>query len=233
MTGFLIGIGSSLAAAAIISFLVYGKAVGSLRWNDFRLYWSMTRRMRANGIINFFSSRADYVKYRKNGTISQYIRSAERELLYVGFWLAHGTEMSNVTEALIDRIREGVTIELIFIDPNSECVPALATYFDITVDEVRSRVASSIEKMRRLRETLEDDARLHFRLKTHRKLLTASAFLIDGSTQKARILVDFKLFAFERDHTFGIEFGHVDNGDTLYSRVGESYRKIRAASHDA
>jgi hypothetical protein len=232
MTGFLVGVGSSLVAAIIFSLLLYGRAAGNLKWTDFKLFWFMTSRLRANGIINFFPSRADYIKFRQNGTISQYISTADRELLYVGFWLAHGTEMSNVGEALIELVRKGVAVELVFIDPDGECLPAMANYFDIPVEEVRSRVASTIEKMQRIRESLDEDLQPRFRLKTHQKLLTASSFLMDGGTENAKILVDFKLFASGRDHSFGIEFGHVDGENTLYYRVEKSFRKIRASSKE-
>lgn len=227
MINFLLGIAASLLASFIFAFLVYGRTVFQLRGRDIILLWSVTRRLSANGIINFFATRADYIKYRQNGTVTKYIRTAERELIYVGLWLSHGIEMANIRETLESLLEHGCYVELIFLDPTVRYIESLADFLALSTDSVVTRINQSIYQMTSLKDSLPENLKPRFVLKAHSKLTTSSAFLIDQDTEHARVLIDFKLYGLGREQSFGIEFQRVAAADSLYSRVVSSFMEIR------
>jgi hypothetical protein len=227
LSEFFLGVGSSVAAVALLAFLASGRSTLNLSWNELRLLWSTTRRMRRNGIMNFFAKRSDYIKHRKEGTIPEYISLANRDLLYVGFWLAHGVDMSDIRNAMRELLERGCRIELIVINPENGYGKHLAEYLAMTPESLKIRIAHTVDQMREFRKSLTPELKTNFSIRTHTKLITASAFVLDRDTPKARILVDFKLYNAGRDNTFGIEFQAVQGKDKLYSRILDSLMKIR------
>lgn len=230
MTNFLLGVLSSLVASFIFVFLVYGKTIFKLRSKDLQLFWSMTKRLRANGIVNFFASRADYVKYREHGTVTEYMATTKRELVYIGFWLSHGTEMTNIRETLDKILSRGCYVEFIFVNPQISYLSNLADFLAIPEESILSRINQSINQMKEMRNSLPDNLKQRFILKTHDKLVTSSAFLIDQDTESEKILVDFKLYSLGREQTFGIEFNGKRSGSSLHSRMFTSLLNIRESA---
>ncbi|MFL1597299.1 hypothetical protein [Gordonia amicalis] len=234
MGTFFLGVLASVVAALFLSLMAYLLGFGRASLKDARYAWQVTRRLRRNGILNFFANRSEYVKHRKNGTIRDYLRTAEHSISYVGFWLAHGVEISNIGHELASLAKEGKFVEVVLLNPKSELIPALSTYLNLPEPSVVKRINDALSHLQQARDSLPADHAHLFRLKLHSQLLTASAFLLDTNKPGAKVLVDFKLFGSDRDNTFGIEFQELDKTtpSSLSQRVTNAYRKISSSARD-
>jgi hypothetical protein len=195
-----------------------------------KFHWSVTRRLAAEGFVNFFAKRSDYMKYRKAGTITEYIRGVERELIYIGFWLSHGIEMANIENVLRELLEKGCYIEFVFTDPRAPHAKSLAQFFAQTPDSIAFKLQHSINRMVSFRNKLPRNLRPRFVIMTHRNMITASTFMIDHNTRSGKTLVDFKLYQMGRDESFGIEFQGKLNEDSLHNRIVASFQKVRKSA---
>lgn len=230
MANFFLGVLASLVAAMILAAIVKSKLVLGATMADFRAFWSLTRRLRSNGVVNFFAQRSEYVQHRRNGSIPDYMRTTQHELIYVGFWLAHGVEMSDMRSTLRELLGRGCNVEFVLIDSDIAYRALLAQYLGIDEANLSSRIGDSLRFLIEFRDELPDNLRRRFLVKTHRQLLTSSAFIIDPGTGNAKTLVDFKLYRGGRDMTFGIEFAGLSSEGGLFERVTTSFDGIRESA---
>ncbi|MGW5441535.1 hypothetical protein [Nocardia asteroides] len=223
---------SSVVATLLVSITVLVIGLGKSSISDVRAFWLITRRLKRNGVDNFFAKRSDYVRYRRHGTIQEYVNTAKHDLKYVGFWLAHGVEISNIGEHLAKMAQSGRSVEIVLLDPTCSYLPFLAQYLNLPEAAVASRIYAALNQLQKAREDVPANLAHLFRIKLHTKMITASAFLVDSTSDTSRLLVDFKLYGADRDNTFGIEFKRVSTEDSLYKRVYDSYDRICTSAID-
>ena len=224
---------AGLVIAVIIAVLALFKKHVILYWKDLALFFRLVRRMRENGVSNFFTRRSDYVQYRTQRTISEYIETTQHSLLYVGFWLAQGKEIGNIERTIQLLLnRDDCTVELILLNPDLDNITLkkLAAFLDLNHENLHTRVKQAWDDFQQLQKKLDPDKRRRFVLAHHDELLTASAFVFDYGKESAKTLIDFKLFGASREGSFGIELRRGKVAENLYDRVTESYRKIRTSA---
>lgn len=232
MLDYLVNLSANIVAAILIAvaLAVWGIVLGWRRGLSFR--YRITKRLMANGVSNFFASRADYVAHRTESTPAEYVLTANSELVYVGYWLAQATEIDKIADAIRKLVDHNRMVELVLLDPDvpKGVLDMWARFFGETREAFESRVRSAWERLTALRNGLEPTKRARLVLRKHRQFTGGSAFLFDRGTPSEKMLVDFKLFAMGREQSFGLEFRPVEEGNSLYARVKKSFEAILTTS---
>ncbi len=177
------------------------------------------------GIINVFPTRKTYGEHKDHGTSSEYISRAEHSVLYVGYWLASGTEMGNLKETIRNLTADRKTVSLIFINPyNDNSLLTCSDYIGISSEAIKSRVKTVIKDLLDFKKQLGENSH-YLIIKIHEVPLSASAFILDDTTsKKCRILVDYKIYKKSREESYGIEFQ--DANKVITKRMLDSYKII-------
>lgn len=232
MVSFIAGVLASLLAAFLVFVIVQIRTQASLSWVTFRAFWQLSRRLRQAGVVNFFSGRSDYYNFRKERTISEYILTAQKSLVYVGFWLAQGVEIDDAPNALGRLLRQGCTVELVLLDQELDdaVVEPLSAYLSVAPAALRARIAGSWAAFTAMREQLPGELRPFLILRTHRDILTSSAFIFDYGAASAKTLIDVKFFGMGREQCLGIELRPSGGRATLYHNVTSSFLEIKKRS---
>lgn len=184
-------------------------AVRSRHWSPLRIVRALLLGLRLHRyrVCNVFLSRADYAKYRPQRTIAAYLNTAEHEVVYVGFWLAQGSEFESVYAAIESLVLRGRSVRLVLMSETARdsTWDATARYHAIDSAELKQRVTASWLKARQLRDKLQAVGIRGFSLARHDEFLSASAFLFDNGTNTAKMLVDIKFNGVPRSATIGLE----------------------------
>lgn len=178
------------------------------------------------GIINVFPNRKTYLQHKDHGTAAEYISKSERNLCYVGYWLASSISVGEIIKKFDMLARKQVSVTVVFIDPaNKEILEACSKYLNVTSDELRKRVEFSLSKVVQLKKSLGKEFEKYITIKLHKIPLSASAFVIQQADPKrSRVLMDYKLFSLCRDESYGIEYQ--DATKDITQKAMESYLKI-------
>lgn len=176
------------------------------------------------GIINIFPSRKSYIHHKDHGTETQYISKCKNKLMYIGYWLAHGTEMGDIIETLQKLVFEKKDVEVILLNPdNNVLINDMAKFLHMDCNEMQQRIKNSLAKLDKMKNGLPNELAIHFIIKVHDIPLNASAFMLDYDSEKElRILVDYKIYNKEREKSYGIEFV---NGNIAHD-LCDSYKEI-------
>ena len=160
------------------------------------------------GIINIFPNRQSYIHHKDHGSQTQYISRCNNKLMYVGYWLAQGTEVGDIINALQRLIFDKKNVELVLMNPyNDVLLNDIADFLHTDYIEIQQRIKNSLEKLCKMKRSLPDEFKTYITIKMHDIPLNASAFLIDYDNEKdLRILVDYKIYNRERERSYGIEF---------------------------
>jgi hypothetical protein len=229
---FWFGVLASLVAALICFVIVQIKTGVEIRWGTIKLFWSITKRLKNAGVSNIFPTRSSYAMYRKERSISDYVKTTNHELIYVGFWLAEGIEIDTILAAIQQLLQGGRTIELILLDENLSDLfsEKTAEYLALTPQSLRGRLAQAWNDLRRIRNALPDHLKTRFILRKHDEMLTSSAFVFDLNTSSAKTLVDFKLYGAGRARSFGIELKPSTADSSLYLEATNAFLEIKKRS---
>ncbi|MGE7910790.1 hypothetical protein [Lysinibacillus xylanilyticus] len=178
-----------------------------------------------SGGINFFSSRKSYMKFKDHGSPTDYLMRCEASIIYVGFWLAHGTNTGNVIETLANLLENKKKVTIVLLDPNSQLIYYMSDYLRVDLVEMNNKINYTLTELADMYNNLSSSAKEKLTVKLHDTPITASAFLLDNERENSgRTLVDFKLYNRSRDESFGMEFGK--SGNELYDRITNSYIDI-------
>jgi hypothetical protein len=233
MLNFLLGVLSSIVAAVIFALIV---RLQLLLYPNLRPTWNILKsldRLRKAGINNIMTSRAEYRFLRGGETIPRYLLgSVQTTLIYVGFWHAKGVEMENLRDVFMNLTSRGCSIEMVLLDPDIDDsrVAFMAKYTGLSTTSFRHRLSDAWEEMIQYQRDIPANVKRNLILKAHTEVIHSSAFIIDRGQPTARTLVDFKLFATEREGAFAIELVPTNTRDSLYHRATESFMSIRDAS---
>jgi hypothetical protein len=214
--------------ALVIAGLAAIEALEILLWLKLRKQRSMDRRfyarLRDAGVSNFFVSRADYGLYRGATNLTDYLNTAERSVLVIAYWMAHGNEMENVAKSIRTMIenRPGMTVGIAVVDPDSDGLLGLADHLDLDVGDVRSRLKSTLRNLSQARELLPISQRVRLSLKVYHSTPIASVIVLDGDGPSGRIQLDFKPYRAPRTNSFGFELE--GPGNPLFDTCLQSWR---------
>ena len=220
-------LGRSLGTALAWTLVPVGAALSAFFWWGARRI-GMLRRMRRAQIKNFYASRSEYRTARKQKTASDYVQITERKFVYVGLYLAQGTDESRMDDALRLLLRRKCEVQIVLLDAgiSDEMVQQIEQTTAIAEGTLRGRLEHALLHLRTFRENLSSDERERFFLKRHKKAISATAFLIDWSEKKGRLLIDTKIPFVGRENAFGIEFEGVPAEGSLASAWTTSFERI-------
>lgn len=228
MEGLGSGIIGSLIASALwcLGLKLY---LGSKDSRGIKKVARLVRDSYEGGIINFFPTRQVYVQHKDHGTVSDYIARCNTKLMYIGYWMAHGTEMGNVCDVLRKMVNQDREVILILMNPDNEpLIKQMADYLKMDYEEMSQRLKTSIDKFYKVKNNLPGDIRNHLEIRVHNLPLNSSAFMIDYDNEKEmKILMDYKIYGYEREKSYGIEFADKKKSVTqnLYSSFLRIYKE--------
>lgn len=113
------GIAGSIIAAILIS-LATKIYLGASGFRGFKNIIRLIRDCSTAGIINIFPNRQSYIHHKDHGSQTQYISRCNNKLMYVGYWLAQGTEVGNIISTLQRLILDKKDVELVLMNPYNE-----------------------------------------------------------------------------------------------------------------
>ena len=118
-----------------------------------------SRRMRKNGIINFYNSRQEYVTSRTERSSADNILRCRRQFTYVGFYLSGATERDRIDSVLSTLLDRGCRIELVLLDPNAptETIRAVERYLAVPDGALPQLLRHAREHFHTLRSKLSVD----------------------------------------------------------------------------
>jgi hypothetical protein len=155
------------------------------------------------------------------------MKTAERELIYVGFWLAQAGEIENLKGALRSILDKGVRVTLVLLDSDLDVGQRrkVAAVLDIDAAALGERLRLAWAELLRFRGDLPSEAAARLVLKAHQEHLQASAFLFDRDGASAKTLVDLKLYGIGRQASFGLELRppRRARAASLYARATRSF----------
>ena len=148
----LIGVAGSILAAVIITMIARARGWVQFAWRSWSKNRELLQRLEAAGIVNFYASRDDYVKYRGTPRLLDYLSTGQKTIHIASHWLAHGAEMEGIIDGLADLVRppKKLTIVVGITDPNSPYVGSLAAFFNIEEQDLVNRIRSAFTKLLRL-----------------------------------------------------------------------------------
>ena len=143
--------------------------------------------------------------------------------------MAHGTEMGNVCEALKKMVLQDREVILILMNPDNEpLISQMADYLQMDHAEMAQRLRTSINKFYKVKNDLPNEIKDRFEIRVHNLPLNASAFMIDYDNEKEmKILMDYKIYGYEREKSYGIEFANKKKSVTqnLYNSFLKIYKE--------
>jgi hypothetical protein len=228
VASFFLGVAASLLATVL--FAAAAAARGRTERSSFHLTFRVAPRLARAGVKDVFASREDYVRHRRPSTATQYMQTAERELIYVGFWLAQAGEIENLKAALRSLLDKGVRITLVLLDENLDAGQRekVAAVLDIDAAALAERLRLAWAELLGFRLDLPAETAARLILKSHEEHIQASAFLFDRDSESAKTLVDLKFYGTGRQASFGLELQppRHDVDASLYGRATASFGRI-------
>lgn len=218
MNPWVIGIGSSIAAALIIALLLRSRPLANRILAAISRDFSFGRRIRRSGISNFYSSREEYALYRGATRLRDYLALAKKTINIAAYWMAYGTEMENIASfvAQMTKSPKSVKVTIATVDPTGSYIDPLAKYLDMSRDELVLRICASLAKLWEARESLSDEEKQKFSLKVYDTVPIASVIMLDVADPTGRIQIDLKPYKAARQNSFSIE---LQGEDTHLFRV--------------
>jgi len=210
--------------AAEIAVLVVTSIFGAilLWYRRIRGKYKFALRLSEMGISNIFADRNDYARYRGTPDLPSYVSSAKRRIVIVGHWMAQGTEIQGVAEAIANLVKspKRISVDIALVNPRGTNIPSFANYLGLSENETIFRVEQSLSKLNQARLTLSDEEKGRMRLFVYDTFPVASVVMLDPDEVDGRIQVDMKLFKQSRQNSFSFEV----QGDTpLYRRIRDSW----------
>jgi hypothetical protein len=229
MQDFLWSILSNFVASVLVLFVVL-PAIGYITFAGVRSFFRVIGfawRMHRSGVINFYTSRHEYHTARRE-TLEDYIGSAKKEFLYVGFYLAGATDTSRLDESFRRILDRGCKVTLVLLSDNLDAPirEFLEEHLAIAADTLVPRIQHAHEHFADFATTLSAPSRALFTVKRHQVPLSSSAMFIDFDEKGGRLLVDCKAYGEGRDNSFGLEVKPQDGSSSLSAVLARSFRRI-------
>jgi len=184
--------------------------------------WRILRSFVISGGTYFYPDRR--ILIHDLGTVGQYLARAEREVDYIGFWLASSLENSDLLDRIRTSVAAGIRFRIAFMNPESPLVDYYARYFNVSESELSDRILRSVEKLQQLQSELAPRVRQDLQLLFHEYPLSASCFMIDPHTSRARLMVDHKFPHGARTFSYGLELAAQKGG--LLEKLEKEYEEI-------
>lgn len=216
MDSFFLGVGSSVAAAAVVAGVVSLWNRRSHQSRDATVARAAANRLLRSGLSNFYRNRNDYTRFRRQATLSDYFSTAQDSLLVASYWMAHGTEMESVASQLAKMVVEKprLRVAVAVVDPDAPYIALLAEYLGLSLAALRARAEWSLASLREARAGLPESERDRLEVRLYATVPSASFIVIDHATPRARIQMDFKPYKTPRSSSITFEFraGASDGG---------------------
>ncbi len=185
---------------------------------------SLQQRVKASGISNLYLSRADYLEYRGAATLADYLGTSKTTIRIAAHWLSQGIEMEGIADSLAKFVKEGRTVEIAVVDPDSSSIKQVSDFFGISENDAVNRINGTLTDLHRAKMSLPRNKLRRFRILTYDTLATASVIMLDDDVIGGRIQVDFKVFQTPRHQSFGFELSGSETPS--YQLWRRAYREL-------
>lgn len=229
INGLIIGIIGSLIATVITGIVI-------ILYNGIRGHRGISQLLRLRkdtahaGIINVFPDRNSYRTHKDHGKAGEYVKQCQTELIYVGFWLAHGTEMESINNTIKELCLANKKVKIVLLDPDDMVLMRqMADFLKMNQDEMINRIKNSLNKFLDLQRELNKIGNKKLLIRVHNVPINYSAFMLDyEDTIHTRILVDYKTYHQTRENSYGIEY--MNRQCTITNNHAESMKRIMKKS---
>lgn len=211
---------------SVITIIIAKIFFGGKHFNGIFKIFRLLKDCHTAGIINIFPNRKFYSQHRDHGTAADYIKRCNHDLTYVGYWLASSLALGEIINTFRELINQHISVNVVFIDPTDEnLLLSISKYLGVSTEKLKRNVQDALEELIKLKNELNPRIRKYLTIKLHRIPLSASAFIIQQSDPKMnRILIDYKLYNFCRDASYGIEYK--DSSKEITKKIIKSYLDI-------
>lgn len=190
-------------------------------------------RMNRNGIINFYNNREEYSTARREKNLNNYMLSAKKSFVYVGFYFSGATDRGRLDDAITQLLDRACKVEIILLDPDApeETILTVERHLAIAHGTLRQILIHAHNHLQVLRSSLSIAAQNRFKIARHKEVLTCSAIMLDEGEPGGRMLVDNKIFMAGRDQSYGIEFRLNQECTGLCLDFSNSFKRISENSY--
>lgn len=180
------------------------------------------KRIKEAGVVKFYHNRK--VLSEDVGSIGDFIKSAQQEVVYVGCWLSSSLKQDFISR-LVERANEGVVFKICLHSPRAGAIHEYASFFNLDDVSVITQIEDSIIALHKAKSHLDPQCRDNIRLYWHSEMITTSFWLIDSELPSAKMQLDFKLVhSVSRWFSFGMEI--VKSKSNLFQDAKQSYLSV-------
>lgn len=220
---FLLGVIASLTATGVAYY-----AARSRKWiasSPSKRTMKLARRLHDLGMTNFFASRADYAVYRPPGRITDYLATAQHRIDIAAYWMGHGNESEATPRRIVDILEKNrsLHVRIAMINPDGPALALVAQYLDLTSDDLKNRLLSSLDSLVRARAHASAHAQARLQVLVYSTIPAASVIILDYGHSSARIQLDFKPFKKPRSDSFAFE---LQPPSALFTTCSEAWIQV-------
>lgn len=188
-------------------------------------YRKARKRVAEAGMVTFYYNRK--VLQSDAGTIGDYIATAKKNVLHVGFWLSSSLTAQNLEKAVVDAINRGVTLEFCVLSPDSPLIDHYTKFFDTGKENILSSINNTLSKLVAIKNSLSADKQRNFKLYTHSEIVTASFWVIDrDDPDNCMVQIDHKIISNPRYSSYGMEIKPSTDRKEFAESFIEGYTKV-------
>ena len=163
----------------------------------------------ATGLTAFYPSRK-YYKYRKGAeSIDSYINTAKKSVIMVSINLMTGVPFDGVCDCLkkkLENSENNFSAIISLLNPEkSNLIFSISPALPETQEELSNSINSTLERLIKLRESLQTNAKQRFDIRVHEALPFGSAIIIDHEEDFGRIQIETKPYKAKLNESFAFE----------------------------
>ena len=222
--GIIIGV-ISTGITAIISFCISRIVFGYKHFGGLKNTVRLIKDALSAGVINIFPDRKAYINHKDHGKCQEYILKANHSVLYVGYWLATGTEIGELTKTIKELVNNQVTVTLVFLSPvDQDVLRVCSQYIGVKESQIAVRIKNVIKTLLEFKQSLDVEEKNYLTIKIHNAPISSTAILLDHSKDECRVLVDYKIYNGNRENSYGIEYNN--SSKCITNKIMQSFLNI-------
>lgn len=196
------------------------KGMGLLKYRKAR------KRVAEAGVVTFYYNRK--ILQSDAGTIGDYIATAKKSVLHVGFWLSSSLTAQNLEKAVVEAINRGVTFEFCILSPDSPLIEYYKNFFEVADNETLiSNIKNTLAKLMAIKNNLSPDKQRNFKIYTHNDIVTASFWVIDrNDDDNCMVQIDHKIISNPRYSSYGMEIKPSTDRKEFAESFIDGYTKV-------
>lgn len=188
-------------------------------------YRKSRKRVAEAGVVTFYYNRK--ILQSDAGTIGDYIATAQKSVLHVGFWLSSSLTSQNLEKAVLEAINRGVHLQFCILSPKSALIEAYTRFFDTPEENILSSINNTLAKLMAIKKSLPPDKQDNLKIYTHNEIVTASFWVIDREdSDKCMVQIDHKIIYNPRYSSYGMEIKPSSDRKEFAQSFMDGYVKV-------